>query len=168
MKSLFDIFIELEENDDMHMGRLLILLNAFAGRTGKGTIKGLTKLAKLDFLLRYPVYLERALSIKKAPTSKARVAEHERKSVESKMIRYKYGPWDFRYRRFINLLVSKELAHVSVTTVSTAEDAASSATRWSQGSTPRYRVIRAHAPRPVGVGRWVESRVSMNANCFRE
>ena len=30
------------------------------------------------------------------------------------MIRYRYGPWDFRYRRFINLLVAKGLAHVFV------------------------------------------------------
>ena len=28
------------------------------------------------------------------------------------MVRFKYGPWDFRYRKFLNLLVGKGLAHV--------------------------------------------------------
>ena len=28
---------------------------------------------------------------------------------ESSMVRFRYGPWDFRYRRFINLLVAKGL-----------------------------------------------------------
>src|ERR1019366_109843 len=40
--------------------------------------------------------------------------DFERTNVEARMVRYKYGPWDFRYRRFINLLVAKGLAHVYV------------------------------------------------------
>ncbi len=104
----------LEENDDTHLGRLLVLLEAFGGREGTGTVQGLTKLAKLDFLLRYPVYLERALPKKHGHGEEAKVTQHERMSVESKMIRFRYGPWDFRYRRFINLLVAKGLARVNI------------------------------------------------------
>lgn len=49
------------EKDELHMARLLILLQAFAGKKGSKAINGLTKLVKLDFLLRYPLYLEYAL-----------------------------------------------------------------------------------------------------------
>ena len=49
--------VELERNDDLHTARLLILLDVFAGQDGTQTVDGLTKLAKLDFLLRYPANL---------------------------------------------------------------------------------------------------------------
>lgn len=112
MKNLFDVLIDLESNEDIHLGRILILINEFSGSEGKDTIKGLTKLAKLDFLLRYPVYLERAMiSINKNP-DRVKVKSYERSSVESKMIRFKYGPWDFRYRKFINELVGKGLIYL--------------------------------------------------------
>jgi hypothetical protein len=112
--NLLYVLADLEENDDLHEGRLLILISIFSGRDGMQTINGLTKLAKLDFLLRYPVFLERALTVVHADPNKADVAEHERRSVESSMIRYRYGPWDFRYRRFINLLVAKGLVKVDM------------------------------------------------------
>lgn len=110
---LLDIMASLEENDDLHQARLLILVRSFAGPDGLGKVDGLTKLAKLDFLLRYPVYLERALNAKQKSTKDLDVASFERSSVESRMIRYRYGPWDSRYRRFINLLVAKGLAEVN-------------------------------------------------------
>jgi len=40
------------------------------------------------------------------------VKEFERTTIESKMIRFKYGPWDDRYRRWIGLLVSQGLVSV--------------------------------------------------------
>src|SRR4051812_33633398 len=104
----------LEENDDLHLGRLLVLLGVFSGREGTGTIDGLTKLAKLDFFLRYPMYLERALRAREVAEPDVRISDHERQSVESAMVRYKYGPWDYRYRRFVNLLVALGLAYVAV------------------------------------------------------
>lgn len=114
--SLFDTLADLEDNDELHIGRLLLLLKAFAGRKGSGTVDGLTKLAKLDFLLRYPVYLERALARRKAglDVPAVDVQDHERKSIESSMIRFKYGPWDPRYRRFLNLMIAKGLVNVVV------------------------------------------------------
>ena len=114
--TLFDILADLEGNDDLHIGRLLLLLRAFAGRKGTGTVDGLTKLAKLDFLLRYPVYLERALPRRNAESDvpAVEVQEHERKSIESSMIRFKYGPWDPRYRRFLNLMIAKGMVDVVV------------------------------------------------------
>lgn len=97
-----------------HMSRLLLLIDVFAGPSREGSIEGLTKLAKLDFLLRYPANLERALGARDARPGDAHVMDFERTNVEARMVRYKYGPWDFRYRRFINLLVAKGLVHVHV------------------------------------------------------
>lgn len=114
MINLFETLASLESNDELHIGRLLILIYAFAGKKGDKRIEGLTKLAKLDFLLRYPVYLERALTAKNKSIKNINVLDHERKSVESSMVRYRYGPWDFRYRRFLNLLIAKGLVAINI------------------------------------------------------
>lgn len=89
-----------------HEARLLLLLSAF----DKG-IQGLTKLAKLDFLLRYPTMLERLMtSDGLTPSSDVAPSTEERLAVESPMIRYKYGPWDDLYYPLIGSLVGKGLA----------------------------------------------------------
>jgi hypothetical protein len=90
-----------------HEARVLILICQF---TDPGQpFRGLTKLAKVDFLLRYPVMAERLLPPgtpwpDNAPTS------DERQAVESRMIRYKYGPWDDRYYPLLGALVGRRLA----------------------------------------------------------
>ena len=104
----------LEGSDELHESRLLLLLAAFAKGKDAHGIAGLTKLAKLDFLLRYPVLLERALSAKGRSTQSVELQEYERESVESRMVRYRFGPWDHRYRRFLNLLAAKNLIHVDI------------------------------------------------------
>jgi hypothetical protein len=94
---------------DYHVARVLILVAAFS--TGaKGRLDGLTKLAKLDFLLRYPSYLERVLHERGKPLSPAlRPSPEERLALESAMIRYKYGPWDSRYYPVIGRLIGQAL-----------------------------------------------------------
>ncbi len=99
---------------ELHLARLIILLNSFAGTEGNDAVEGLTKLAKLDFLLRYPVMLERALSAKGSSIRDVQLEDHERHSVESEMVRYRFGPWDHRYREFLNILIAKGLATVAV------------------------------------------------------
>jgi hypothetical protein len=111
---LVEMLAQLEEADELHEGRLLVLVNAFSGRDGTDEIGGLTKVAKLDFLLRYPVLLERALQARGKSTAPVHVMDHERDSVESKMVRYRFGPWDPRHRRIVNLLAAKGLVHVRV------------------------------------------------------
>jgi hypothetical protein len=98
----------LESSSELHEARLLILLAAFRG----DHIEGLTKLAKLDFLLRYPTWLERALEARGASARAVAVHPCERESVESQMVRYRFGPWDHRYRYFLNLLAGKGLARI--------------------------------------------------------
>lgn len=105
---------DLEQSQEFHIARLLLLIDAFGESDGRGAIEGLTKLAKLDFLLRYPVLLERALISKGLSVRKVAVEDYERQSVESEMVRYRFGPWDHRYRTFLNLLVAKGLAKVGI------------------------------------------------------
>lgn len=102
-----------ELDDNLHMARLLMLLGAHAGKSNK-PVEGVTKLAKLDFLLRYPNCLERALAARSVSTSNAHIQDFERTTIESKMVRFRYGPWDHRYRRWIALLVGKGLLHAGV------------------------------------------------------
>ena len=108
----FESLAELEATPELHCARLLILLDAFAGEDGTHEIEGLTKLAKLDFLLRYPVMLEKALQARNRSAKAAELQPHERNSVESKMVRYRYGPWDHRYWQFLALLQAKGLVRV--------------------------------------------------------
>lgn len=95
---------------DYHVARVLLLITAFSGGASN-SLDGLTKLAKLDFLLRYPVYLEKALDERGKPLSPAlRPTRDERAALESTMIRYKYGPWDDRYYPIVGRLVGTGLA----------------------------------------------------------
>jgi hypothetical protein len=107
---------DAENADSLHLARLLILLRS-ADKRGKNSAKpveGITKLAKLDFFLRYPIYLERALqSLGKAPESAA-ILPRERTTVETKMIRFRYGPWDARYRRWLSLLSARGMISLSL------------------------------------------------------
>lgn len=102
----------LEADDSLHEARILVLLGAFAAAGPENDLEGLTKLAKLDFLLRYPVALERALKARGKSGAGALVEPHERDSVESKMVRYRFGPWDHRYRRWLGILFAKGLVVV--------------------------------------------------------
>lgn len=111
---LLESLSRLEQNDSLHLGRLLLILRALAAHDSERPIEGLTKLAKLDFLLRYPTYLERALEARHVSVKSVAIEEHEKRSVESAMVRYRFGPWDNRYRRFLNLLSAKGLIRVAV------------------------------------------------------
>ena len=114
MMDALHLLAGLESNDELHEARLIILLYAFRKADDFGEIEGLTKLAKLDFLLRYPVMLSRALNAKGKSDRAIQIEDHERTSVESEMVRYRFGPWDHRYRRFLNSLVGKGLVDIHV------------------------------------------------------
>lgn len=110
---------EAENTDDLHLGRLLVLLRSADARKAKPetkarAVEGITKLAKLDFLLRYPTCLERALGHLGRDPAAAAVQPRERTSIESRMIRFRYGPWDERYRRWLGLLAARGLVRLGV------------------------------------------------------
>ena len=91
---------------DYHIARVLLLITSY-NAVHKKPLDGLTKLAKLDFLVRYPVFLLQ-LTEKVSPQA---VPDHikptdaEQVGVESRMVRYKYGPWDDRYYPILGTLI---------------------------------------------------------------
>lgn len=111
MKSLKNIALQpisvplvADEITELHAARLLLLLR----KCGTGNrVEGLTKLAKLDFLIRYPIFFNRlAAHLEKQITSAT-------SAVESAMIRHHYGPWDKRYYKVLPFLESRKLITVS-------------------------------------------------------
>src|SRR5215217_7764669 len=81
---------EADDSLEFHAARILLLIY-YAGDRKTREIQGRTKLAKMDFLVRYPTYLAEAARIKGVNTD---IRPGIRP--ESRMIRYKYGPWDER------------------------------------------------------------------------
>ena len=108
----------VENSDEFNEARLLLLLKAAAGKDEIAKpLEGIMKLAKMDFLLRYPNMLVRALNVigeskKSALAAAAAIPEQDRDTIEARMIRFRFGPWDPRYRRWLSILVAKQLAVV--------------------------------------------------------
>jgi hypothetical protein len=106
---LIRAMVEVDNEIDAHAARILVLIATFSD-PGKGTrLEGLTKLAKLDFLLRYPTMLEKALRAKQKPAEGVQVQDYERRCVESRMVRYRFGPWDHNYGKIVNVLLARRL-----------------------------------------------------------
>lgn len=93
-----------EDVMEFHAARVLLLLR-HCGTSGK-RIDSLTKMAKLDFFVRYPSFF-------------AVAAASEGKSVPpeaaegSRMVRYHYGPWDKRYYQLLGYLEALGLLAIS-------------------------------------------------------
>lgn len=88
-------------------GRLLLLIAAFS--RGSGLLEGRTKLAKLDFLLRYPRYLKRATTIRRPGIDVSDLGLDVPEDIEGSMVRYRYGPWDPAYFALLGRLMGKGL-----------------------------------------------------------
>jgi hypothetical protein len=86
--------------------RLLLLIEAFS--TGNNVMEGRTKIAKLDFFLRYPNYFNRAMRLRGVSDEQQSYDEHSG-NIETKMIRYRYGPWDPSYYAILGRLIGKGL-----------------------------------------------------------
>lgn len=106
-RSLRPLF-QVDDYIEFHAARILLLLF----RCG-GEIEGRTKLAKLDFFLRYPAALKKA--IESGLLGHVELDESlpvDSNSIESKMIRYRYGPWDPKYPLVIAFLQSLNLIQI--------------------------------------------------------
>ena len=102
--------------DDLayHQTRVLLLVAAVAATDGHNRkLDGLTKLAKLDFLTRYPalgpVVLDNLSDSDKRLHLEKDSSGMSATDVEAPMTRYKYGPWDDRYYPVIGALVGRGL-----------------------------------------------------------
>ena len=103
----------LREDLAYHQTRVLLLVDAVARADGHDhRLDGLTKLAKLDFLVRYPALAPLILEALHADDYRLHLTEedtHMPTSVEAPMMRHKYGPWDDRYYPVIGALVGRGL-----------------------------------------------------------
>jgi hypothetical protein len=106
-----EIFEALRDDLAYHQIRVLLLVVAVAGSKGHNRkLDGLTKLAKLDFLVRYPALASRVLDDLDAEDSRLHIEQDvDAADVEAPMTRYKYGPWDDRYYPVIGALVGRGL-----------------------------------------------------------
>jgi hypothetical protein len=95
---------------EFHLARVLLLLR-HCGVSNR--IDGLTKMAKLDFFVRYPDFFQIARRDTASDAAALPASEPDKESpIESAMIRYHYGPWDKRYYQILAHLESKELISV--------------------------------------------------------
>ena len=103
----------LREDLAYHQARVLLLVTAVANTDGHNRkLDGLTKLAKLDFLTRYPALAPTVLENLDPADSRLHLDSQdglEPTEVEAPMTRYKYGPWDDRYYPIIGSLVGRGL-----------------------------------------------------------
>src|SRR4030042_4296960 len=86
--------------------RLLLLIETFS--RGRKTLEGRTKLRKLDFFLRYPSYFRRALKLR-GVSLEQRPETSGVEDLETRMVRYRYGPWDPAYFAILGRLIGKGL-----------------------------------------------------------
>lgn len=93
--------------------RILLLIDGFS-RTSAGprSLEGRVKLAKLDFLLRYPKHLAEILAARGLKESAVTELERQESPLESRMIRYRYGPWDPSHFAVLGSLVGRRLIQV--------------------------------------------------------
>jgi len=94
---------------EFHATRILLLILVCGSKqreTKAIKIDSLTKLAKLDFFVRYPGLFNKLADYlgKKEHISDI--------SIESRMIRFHYGPWDKRYYQILPYLEAKNLISV--------------------------------------------------------
>lgn len=103
----------LREDLAYHQARVLLLVTAVAAEQGHARkLDGLTKLAKLDFLLRYPALAGTVLESLHPSDSRLHLTVEdvlEPTAVEAPMTRYRYGPWDDRYYSIIGALTGRGL-----------------------------------------------------------
>lgn len=95
---------------EFHAARLL-LLALFCGTSNR--IDGLTKMAKLDFFVRYPNFFAEAVRRMGSRGTKAAISDPTPRAIEAAMIRHRYGPWDKRYYHVLAYLEAKQLIAVT-------------------------------------------------------
>lgn len=93
--------------------RVLLLIDEFSRKaTGPRTLEGRVKLAKLDFLIRYPRHLATVLSQRGVLEAARNELEKQDSPLESRMMRYRYGPWDPSYYAVLGSLIGRGLVDI--------------------------------------------------------
>ena len=94
--------------------RLLLLIDGFSrkGRDQPRYLEGRVKLAKLDFLLRYPRHLLRVLDDVGVVPDDLAMLNPDEAPLDARMMRYRYGPWDPSYFAVLGSLIGRGLVEV--------------------------------------------------------
>ncbi len=98
-----------DEIIEFHAARLLLLISICGNKSNDSdvhAIEGLTKLAKLDFFIRYPSFFNRIAEYLQKDV------QIESEEVETKMIRFHYGPWDKRYYQVLPFLEARGIIKI--------------------------------------------------------
>lgn len=159
----------LHEDLAYHQMRVLLLVAAVAESPGHSRkLDGLTKLAKLDFLVRYPALASDVLDGLDPRDERLHLeADPSRPptEVESPMMRHKYGPWDDRYYPVIGALVGRGLLRYAVGrrgSVALAPTPAGKALATSAGGSSEWAEV---ADRCVAVA---EASANLTGNALKE
>lgn len=114
----FDTPFDVDDVPEFHAARLLVLMFVCgSGRTHQ--LRGRTKLAKLDFFVRYPSFLEVGLTRLREEGRAVPEYQAGTEGVEASMVRYRYGPWDHRYYNLLALLDARGLVKIGGGTIET-------------------------------------------------
>lgn len=106
--------LDADDITAFHAARLLLLIEVCGEGKRDKYVEGSTKLAKLDFFVRYPRFLDRAHRFLVASGVLESGYEVDADDdLEAPMIRYRFGPWDPRYRQFVAFLEARDLVRVS-------------------------------------------------------
>lgn len=108
---LIDQIKRLDSNIELETARMVLLLLPFA--TAKKNIDSISKLTKLDFLLKHPLILAKALQNIGVSPSLVMLQNFEKSSFESTLAGYKFGPWDSYSRKLLNVLCAKGLVDMN-------------------------------------------------------
>jgi len=103
------IHLNSDEFIEFHAGRILLLVYLCGSKKRSSnhySIDGLTKLAKLDFFVRYPAFFNKIASY----LGKTNFLEAT--DIESKMVRFHYGPWDKRYYQVLPYLEARGILSI--------------------------------------------------------
>jgi len=99
--------------------RLLLLIDGFSRKSGgvPRSLEGRVKLAKLDFLVRYPRQLRRVLSARSLKDKDKVLTSLDEASTDdapfdARMVRYRYGPWDPAYYALLGALIGRQLVEM--------------------------------------------------------
>ena len=111
---LLSTLFVLDDNIPFHATRILLLIKLAGRPISNPRIEGRTKLAKLDFFVRYPQFLDNAarLLLSRENYETIHPSLIQVPTIESHMIRYRYGPWDQRYYLVLAYLSGKGLIEI--------------------------------------------------------
>lgn len=109
---VYEILKTVESDINTQLARIMILVYSLCGVQNNKKIEGVNKLAKLDFLLKSPLYLKKGLTRLNTRIT-IEVKSFESISIESKMNLYRYIPWDENYRKLLNIIIAKGLVNIS-------------------------------------------------------